>query len=143
MHDKLYDIENPIAVDEAVGGHAAVWATRAQLEKCKAYVTPPPSDYYIDTIRRNDLNNGADLVLPIDKMEVSDTVNLRSNQDVHLVFEYTQGDQILGVVAPRSNRFYFVDDPNGASFTQLEQYHEVLDKVAPEERPYRHLFGGY
>lgn len=43
--------------------------------------------------------------------------------DVHLVFEYNEGDTILGYRAPRSNRFYFVTDPNGASFKQMELYH--------------------
>ena len=38
------------------------------------------------------------------------------NSDVHLVFEYNEGDTILGFTAPRSNRFYFVDDPSGAYF---------------------------
>jgi ADP-specific Phosphofructokinase/Glucokinase conserved region len=36
--------------------------------------------------------------------------------DTHLVFEYNEGDVILGYKAPRSNRFYFVTDPNGAYF---------------------------
>jgi len=57
------------------------------------------------------------------------------------VFEYTLGDEILGYFAPRSNRFYFVHDPNGSLLLQLEPYHEILDKV--ETKPYRHLFGGY
>lgn len=35
--------------------------------------------------------------------------------DLHLVFEYAEGETILGgrYTAPRSNRFYFVHDPNG------------------------------
>jgi len=38
-----------------------------------------------------------------------------SKLDLHLVFEYAEGDEILGgrFKAPRSNRFYFVHDPNG------------------------------
>ena len=64
-------------------------------------------------------------------------------QDVHLVFEYDQGDEILGIVAPRSNRFYFVHDPNGSTLSQLETYHEILDKVDEKDKPYRHLFGGF
>jgi len=46
--------------------------------------------------------------------------------DIHLVFEYQEGDLILGYTAPRSNRFYFVDDPNGSSFKQMEMYHQHL-----------------
>ena len=45
--------------------------------------------------------------------------------DLHLVFEYAEGESILGgrFVAPRSNRFYFVHDPNGGKIGQLENYH--------------------
>jgi len=43
-------------------------------------------------------------------------------RDVHLVFEYNDGDEILGYKAPRSNRFYFVHDPNGGKFLQMEPY---------------------
>jgi ADP-dependent phosphofructokinase/glucokinase len=60
--------------------------------------------------------------------------------DMHLVFEYNEGDTILGYRAPRSNRFYFVTDPNGASFKQMESYHHYLDEH-PEIK--RHMFGGY
>jgi len=60
---------------------------------------------------------------------------------VHLVFEYNGGDTILGYTAPRSNRLYFVNDPNGGKFLQMEPYHELLDTVP--DKPYRHMFGGY
>ena len=43
--------------------------------------------------------------------------------------------------APRSNRFYFVHDPNGGKLRQLEIYHDVLGKVGLDVR--RHMFGGY
>jgi ADP-dependent phosphofructokinase/glucokinase len=56
------------------------------------------------------------------------------------VFEYNEGDEILGYKAPRSNRFYFVTDPNGAFLKQMEQYHEHL-KTHPHIT--RHMFGGY
>lgn len=60
--------------------------------------------------------------------------------DTHLVFEYNEGDVILGYKAPRSNRFYFVMDPNGATFTQMESYHSGLDA---NRNITRHMFGGY
>jgi len=46
-----------------------------------------------------------------------------------MVFEYAEGDSILGgrFTAPRSNRFYFVHDPNGGSFKQMEIYHEIIN----------------
>jgi hypothetical protein len=39
-----------------------------------------------------------------------------TKMDLHLVIEYNEGDQILEFKAPRSNRFYFVHDPNGGNF---------------------------
>jgi len=60
--------------------------------------------------------------------------------DVHLVFEYQEGDLILGFTAPRSNRFYFVDDPNGSSLKQMEAYHKYIEK---HPQINRHLFGGF
>ncbi len=89
------------------------------------------------------MSNGEKLFVPLDLIETPEHVNRNSKQDVHLVFEYLKGDEILGVVAPRSNRFYFVHDPIGSDFTQLETYHSVLDKLDDSDRPYRHMFGGY
>ena len=44
----------------------------------------------------------------------------------------------MGFTAPRSNRFYIVTDPNGASFKQMESYHKHLPSNVS-----RHMFGGY
>ena len=49
----------------------------------------------------------------------------------------------MGYRAPRSNRFYFVQDPNGESIKQLETYHDTLAKVDESDKPYRHLIGGF
>ena len=63
--------------------------------------------------------------------------------DLHLVFEYAEGDTILSgrFKAPRSNRFYFVHDPNGGKLKQLEVYHKIAKDSYPEIK--RHMFGGY
>jgi ADP-dependent phosphofructokinase/glucokinase len=64
-----------------------------------------------------------------------------------LVFEYAEGDTILGgrFRAPRSNRFYFVHDPNGGKLRQLEPYHKILedDHEGLGKKVKRHMFGGY
>jgi hypothetical protein len=65
---------------------------------------------------------------------------IANRQDLHLVLEYNEGDQILEFVAPRSNRFYFVHDPNGGTMQQLEVYHEL---VKQKEDVTRHIFGGF
>jgi ADP-dependent phosphofructokinase/glucokinase len=66
--------------------------------------------------------------------------------DTHLVFEYAEGDTILNgrYRAPRSNRFYFVHDPNGGKLRQLEIYHEILHNDQElKNKVQRHMFGGY
>ena len=52
----------------------------------------------------------------------------KQKEDLHMVFEYQEGDEILGgrFRAPRSNRFYFVHDPNGGKFKQMEIYHDLI-----------------
>ena len=143
IYDKLYDSDHPVPVNEEIGGHSPVWSKRAQVENCRVYTTPWPSDFNKEKIPLKDHYNGSNLIMPFELMEEPEHVNRKSKQDLHLVFEYRKGDEILGIVAPRSNRFYFVHDPNGASFVQLETYHDLLDKVDPEKRPYRHMFGGF
>ena len=61
--------------------------------------------------------------------------------DIHLVFEYVGGDEILGYRAPRSNRLYFVHDPNASKLAQLESYHNLRNHEA--HQPFRHMFGGF
>ena len=63
-----------------------------------------------------------------------------------MVFEYAEGDTILNgkYKAPRSNRFYFVNDPNGGNLRQLEIYHEILNNDNDlNNKVKRHMFGGY
>jgi len=85
------------------------------------------------------------LLWPREDIEKLTTTSLdkRSKQDLHLVFEYAEGDQILGgrFKAPRSNRFYFVHDPNGGKLKQLEIYHKIAEEKYPDIQ--RHMFGGY
>ena len=75
------------------------------------------------------------LIWPTKKDEPAD-----DELDLHLVFEYNEGDQILGYTAPRSNRFYFVHDPNGATFKQMDYYHEHHTNWQSVKR---HMFGGF
>ena len=83
------------------------------------------------------------MVYPIDKMTIDEEVNRPKNQDTHLVLEYKKGDKILGYKAPRSNRFYFVHDPNGSVIEQMSEYHMLIDKLDEKDKPYRHMFGGF
>lgn len=66
-------------MNEEIGGHASVWAIRAQFENCKAYVTPYPSDFNVKNLQRMDMNEGRDLVLPLEHLEVQDGSSARNN----------------------------------------------------------------
>ena len=67
----------------------------------------------------------------------------KQKEDLHMAFEYQEGDVILGgrFRAPRSNRFYFVHDPNGGKFMQMEIYHNFIKSDYKSIQ--RHMFGGY
>jgi len=88
------------------------------------------------------------LIWPKSQINVVDKEKNKDDlvDDSHLVFEYKEGDSILGgrFTAPRSNRFYFVHDPNGGSLKQLETYHQVLSNNKNlKKRVTRHMFAGH
>ena len=102
----------PIPIREEIGGHSSVWVIRAQYENCGSYSTPYPSEFNKKNLVVDDSQR---VILPYEHMQVKE--ENPKLQDVHFVFEYVKGDKILEYEAPRSNRFYFVHDPNGASLT--------------------------
>ncbi len=51
FYNKLYAEESTIKINEEIGGHSPVWAKRAQVENCRAYMTPQPSDYNLKELR--------------------------------------------------------------------------------------------
>lgn len=110
--------EANIKVNEEIGGHSAVWAKRGQIEHCKTFIASYPSDFDIQNIPNKSRVQRDFLIYPSDQLRKSIyDPNDEMQQDIHLVFEYLEGDEILGYVAPRSNRFYFVIDPNGGTIT--------------------------
>jgi hypothetical protein len=113
----LSQLDNVSHRDE-LGGHSSVFAQRAQKEQCKVFIAAQASDFNKQTIPVE--NYSHHLLWP--NLELSK--GMEKDLDLHLVFEYNEGDVILGHRAPRSNRFYFVRDPNGASFKQMEAYHD-------------------
>lgn len=127
-------------VDE-LGGHSSVWAKRSQYEGCKVF-TATQSSKVIDS-QLKVVDDNSLLLWPKDDIQKLQTDNDYTVEDLHFVFEYREGDSILGgrFTAPRSNRFYFVQDPNGGSFKQLEIYHKLVAEQHPEIK--RHMFGGF
>ena len=139
LQDRLY--EEKITLNEEIGGHASVWAKRAMQEGCRAYTTPWPSNFNKKHLKWQGDDTG--LIFPVDKMAIDAEVNKPKTQDTHLVLEYKAGEMILGFEAPRSNRFYFVHDPNGSVLEQMSDYHTILDQVEEKNKPYMHMFGGF
>ena len=90
-----------------------------------------------------ELENNSNLIWPRQQLEEINNTDKKDKVDLHLVLEYAEGDSILGgrFTAPRSNRFYFVHDPNGGKMQQLEPYHAIAKASFPQIK--RHLFGGY
>ncbi len=85
-----------------------MWAKRAQIEKCQVYIASQRDPLYNSEMG---FMNPEFLLWP-DALQIGDTKE--PYLDTHLVFEYNTHDEILGYRPPRTNRFYFVDDPNGA-----------------------------
>ena len=133
--------EAQIDTDEEIGGHSAVWAKRAQIEGCDVFIAAQPTEFTSQTLPNSLSSQSKHLVFPQEKLRANKPKAKAKKEDIHLVFEYVGGDVILGYKAPRSNRLYFVHDPNGGKFKQMESYHQLVAKS--ESRPYRHMFGGY
>lgn len=69
LHDRIYDTSqgSDTLVYEEIGGHASQFAIRSQIEQCRVYVTPSPTDFNIKNLRQENLDNSTrDLLLPID-----------------------------------------------------------------------------
>lgn len=107
--------EAGIATHEEIGGHSAVWAKRAQIEGCDVFTAAQPTDFTTKNLPNASRSQRHHLIHPTGHLsQMQDTESKK--EDIHLVFEYVGGDEILGFRAPRSNRLYFVFDPNGGKF---------------------------
>ena len=47
-------VNKELDVSVELGGHATVWAVRAQMENCAVYNTPTPNDVIVEGMRRNE-----------------------------------------------------------------------------------------
>ena len=102
---------------EEFGGNSAVFTLRAQMEGCAVYSAAQDKNRISKWINKKDA--AGKLIWPRSQINEFDKEKNKGDlvDDSHLVFEYKEGDTILGgrFTAPRSNRFYFVHDPNGGS----------------------------
>lgn len=140
IYDRL--AEAGIEINEEIGGHSIVWAKRAQIEGCDAFIAAHPTEFTMRELPLKSATQSAHLIHPVDRLTELNQDSSFKKDDIHLVFEYVGGDEIFGIKAPRSNRMYFVHDPNGGKFAQLPSYHELVTTEVSHQ-PYRHMFGGY
>lgn len=91
-----------------IGGHSPVWVLRSQYEKCTVH----HATYQFEASKDIKYKDGRFMKWPTDEIQklLPEDYN---KVDKHFVLEYREGDEIHGIKAPRSNRFYFVHDPNG------------------------------
>lgn len=139
---ELYNEDNKLYPRTDLGGHSAVWALRSQREGCKVYSAAQS----YETVDKNLRKINKDLVVwPEEEVKAFVPKGKGDKIDIHMVLEYAEGDTILNgrFKAPRSNRFYFVHDPNGGKLRQLELYHSILSEKKIKEDVRRHMFGGY
>lgn len=122
--------EHEVEFKEEIGGHSSAWAKRAQMEECKVFTAVQNALPVIRQLKvkgfEHYLQWPSHEILELDKDPRED----QWKTDLHLVFEYAEGDTLLDgrFRAPRSNRFYFVHDPNGGKMAQLEIYHQLVKK---------------
>lgn len=82
------------------------------MEGCKVFFAGQNVGELGDSLKINEtlLNWPEEAILEA----TSEKDRSNSKKDMHMVFEYREGDTVLDrFTAPRSNRFYFVHDPNG------------------------------
>lgn len=65
-------------------------------------------------------------------------------EDTHICILYQTGDKFFGYESVRSNRFYLVHDPKGATLSYLEDYHDSLKLMKNNDISItKHMFAGY
>ncbi|ETK86492.1 hypothetical protein F441_09028 [Phytophthora nicotianae CJ01A1] len=106
-------------VKRKVGGNAATMAERASAEGCVvllgAAMGKDMKPYFVD--------QRIQLVGHLDEHE---------HEDVHLVLEYSSGDEFRGHISPRANRYYLNHDVHNAQLSVLEEFEKSLDSFKPD-----------
>lgn len=80
------------------------------------FIAAQPTEFNIQNLPNAPNAERALLDFNTEKLKEMDEQPKGLKDDIHMVFEYAKGNRILGFEAPRSNRMYFVHDPNGGKF---------------------------
>lgn len=105
-------------VKHKVGGNAATMADRAAVEGCDVLLGAA-----IGKEMRKHFNANIQLVGHLEDHE---------HEDVHLVLEYSKGDEFRAHVTPRANRYYLNHDIYNARLSVLEEFEQALDAFNPD-----------
>ncbi|GAB9468172.1 Adp-dependent glucokinase-like [Globisporangium polare] len=105
-------------VKHKVGGNAATMADRAAVEGCDVLLGAA-----IGKEMRKHFNANIQLVGHLEDHE---------HEDVHLVLEYSKGDEFRAHVTPRANRYYLNHDIYNARLSVLEEFEQALDEFSPD-----------
>lgn len=52
LHDRLISAE--VEKRDELGGHSSVWALRAQMEECRIFIRPSPSEFNNENLKFSD-----------------------------------------------------------------------------------------
>ncbi|CAI5739578.1 unnamed protein product [Peronospora destructor] len=106
-------------VARKVGGNAATMAERASAEGCVvllgAVIGKEMKPYFRDA-----------------RIQVVGQLEVEQHEDVHLVLEYSSGDEFRGHTSPRANRYYLNHDVHNARLSVLEEFEQSLDAFKPD-----------
>ncbi|GMF53374.1 unnamed protein product [Phytophthora fragariaefolia] len=106
-------------VKRKVGGNAATMAERASAEGCVvllgAAMGKDMKPYFRDP-----------------RIQLVGHLDEHQHEDVHLVLEYSSGDEFRGHVSPRANRYYLNHDVHNARLSVLEEFEQSLDAFKPD-----------
>ncbi|KAL3667805.1 hypothetical protein V7S43_007356 [Phytophthora oleae] len=106
-------------VKRKVGGNAAVMAERASAEGCVvllgAAIGKEMKPYFVDPT-----------------IQLVGHLEEHQHDDVHLVLEYSSGDEFRGHKSPRANRYYLNHDVHNARLSVLEEFEQSLDTFKPD-----------
>ncbi|CAI5706059.1 unnamed protein product [Peronospora effusa] len=108
-----------LGVERKVGGNAATMAERASAEGCVvllgAAIGKEMKPHFRDA-----------------RIQLVGKLEEEQHEDVHLVLEYSSGDEFRGHMSPRANRYYLNHDVHNARLSVLEEFEQSLDAFKPD-----------
>ena len=108
-----------------------MFCERAALEGCRSAITGRFNLQSVKALKARDSQN-------LIRIENAASDAHSEVEDLHLVLEYSEGETVNGITAPRDNRFYIVRDFKGKTLETFETYRGSL---ATRTDFRKHIFG--